>query len=260
MITEMIREKIGEGVFGRELYYFESVDSTNLAAKKFALDGAAEGSVVLAREQTSGTGRQGREWISEPGKDLACSLILRPAIDPARIGVLSLFASTGVAAALGAMTGMECRCKWPNDVLLGGKKVSGILSESILGGREVRAVVIGIGVNVNRDTFPPPIGDAATSLLLATGRPWEPGDVLARILRELESRYMFPASGRQDEACDAILNEWSERSAVLGREIVVEQGERQLRGRAVSVDADGSLVLETPQGVHHLAAGDVHIV
>jgi len=262
MDPENIRGKITTRLFGRELYYFDSLDSTNLAAKKFASDGAPEGSVIIAEEQTAGAGRQGRSWDSEPGRDLTFSVILRPEIDPPRIGVLSLFASVCVAAAVEKLSGVKAALKWPNDVLLPEKKVSGILSESMFSGGNPVTVVVGVGVNVNREHFPPDIAGKATSMRAAAGRDFDLGETLSAILVEMESRYPFGASGGRTPGAvlDDLIGEWTARSVVLGRTITVEQAGETVTGRAVSVAGDGSLMLDTAAGPRAIVAGDVHLI
>jgi BirA family biotin operon repressor/biotin-[acetyl-CoA-carboxylase] ligase len=257
-----IRNKIHTRSFGQELIFFDSIDSTNRAAKKFAADGAPDGSVILAAEQTEGAGRQGREWISEPGKDLTFSVIVRPGIAPSRLGILSLYASVSVSAAVEKVTGAECSCKWPNDVFLSGRKVAGILSESVFSGGDLLAVIIGIGLNVNRRKFPGELETSATSMSLATGRSFDLGDTLSVLLAELESRYRFAPAGDQTEEdiYGGIIADWTERNSVLGKPIVVEQGELKITGTARSVAEDGSLIVESSGGTHRVVAGDVHII
>src|SRR5208283_2326 len=184
-----IRKHIITQTFGKKIFAFDILDSTNVKAKSLALDDAQEGAIVIAEEQTAGKGRLGRSWSSEKGKNLTFSVIARPRISPQHLGILSLFAGVSVARALTTLTDKTIRCKWPNDVFLNNKKVCGILSESVASEKSITAVIIGIGINVNQKKFSPDLQEKATSLALETGRDFHRWQVLAAILKEIENCY-----------------------------------------------------------------------
>ncbi|HEX9615756.1 MAG TPA: biotin--[acetyl-CoA-carboxylase] ligase, partial [Bacteroidota bacterium] len=151
---ETLLSSLSTSLFGRKLFVFESIDSTNTCARTLAEAGMEEGAVVLAEYQTSGRGRHGRTWNAEPGENLLFSVLLRPAIPRTSAGFLTFFAAVSVAQALEEVSESRIECKWPNDLLLNGKKVSGILLENTFEKDRVDYSVIGIGINVNQSSFP----------------------------------------------------------------------------------------------------------
>jgi BirA family biotin operon repressor/biotin-[acetyl-CoA-carboxylase] ligase len=162
------------------------VDSTQAVAFALAADGAADGTVVVADSQVAGRGRRGRPWVDEPGASLLVSIVLRPRLEPARLSGLSLAAGVAVAGALTRTAGLTARLKWPNDVLVDGRKIAGILPEASTG-----RVRLGIGFNVNQTEaeLPEETVKPTTSLQVETGKDWDRGVLLAAILLELETRY-----------------------------------------------------------------------
>ncbi|MDX1531042.1 MAG: biotin--[acetyl-CoA-carboxylase] ligase, partial [Rhodothermales bacterium] len=174
--------------FGRPARGFRSLPSTNAEALTWAADGAAEGALVVAEAQTAGRGRLGRTWEAAPGRNLLVSLVLRPALPPERLGLVPLAAGLAVAEAVEAAVPPLCpRLKWPNDLLLGGRKACGVLLEGRTGGRAPSAVALGIGLNVNQTAFPDALAERATSLHLEAGRPVERAALLAALLERLEA-------------------------------------------------------------------------
>lgn len=256
MTAADILDRLTTKSFGREIRVHASLASTNDAAKDMAARGAPEGTVVVAIEQTAGRGRQDRSWHSAPGLNLTFSLIVRPKIVAGSIGVVSLFAAAAVAGAVSSLSGKDAGCKWPNDVVVGGRKISGILCESTVTGTKVSSVVIGIGLNVNQRTFPPDIARAATSIAIETGRDTETAAALAAVLASLE-----PAYRPEDPAWPAdVVAAWTARNVVLGSRIRAERGPSLVEGIARSVTPQGALRVETASGEVELTAGDVHIV
>jgi BirA family biotin operon repressor/biotin-[acetyl-CoA-carboxylase] ligase len=239
---------------GRELIVLESVDSTNTYAKTLASGAYVHGTMVITDRQTAGRGRMGRSWVSTGGKDLTFSLILRPPVVPERLGVLSIATGLAIAESIRAVSGLPALCKWPNDVLLGGKKCSGVLAEGVLERGEFRAIVVGIGLNVNQPAFPPELN--ATSLALAGGREFDRFAVLNTLLGHLEQRI------DQLERLDVhpLLDDWRGLNCMLGHEITVDQMGERIRGRAVDIDDDGKLVVSTDHDLVKFLAGDVHIL
>ncbi|MBI3665431.1 MAG: biotin--[acetyl-CoA-carboxylase] ligase [Acidobacteria bacterium] len=168
----------------RPIHYFASVDSTMRVAAELAQRGEPAGAVVIAEEQTAGRGRLGRSWFSEPETGLYFSVILRPEMAAAEAPVVTLALGLAVACAIQQTTGKACDLRWPNDVLLGGRKCAGILAEMAAEGERVRHIIAGIGVNVNHAVFPEDLAETATSLRIETGREWRRESLLAGILTE----------------------------------------------------------------------------
>jgi BirA family biotin operon repressor/biotin-[acetyl-CoA-carboxylase] ligase len=256
MTSDEILAGLTTSTFGRQLHVHASLGSTNDRAKKLASQGAPEGSVVVALDQTNGRGRQERSWISEPGKNLTFSVILRPRIRAELLGVVSLYAAAATAAAVSALAGKRAGCKWPNDVVIGGKKVSGILCESTITGTGVEAVIAGIGVNVNQREFPPSIASGATSIALESGSDTDLAAALRGLLESLESLYR-PAD---NDWPGSVLEAWTARNVILGSRVEARRGASMVTGIARSVTPTGALRIETDAGPLDLSAGDVHLL
>jgi len=225
---------------GRRIDYRASTESTMNVARTEAEGGAPEGTVVLAEEQTAGRGRFGRAWVSPAGKNLYLTLIMRPALH--RLRPLSVVTPLAVCLAVEETAGLAPRIKWPNDVLINGRKLSGILIESELSGQSVKYALVGPGVNVNFDIGElSEIGDIATSIKRELGRETSREELLASLLNHFESTYKRSSSTE-------ILDGWRSRLDTLGRHIRVTFGDQSLEGIAEDVDADGSLLLRTADG------------
>jgi BirA family transcriptional regulator, biotin operon repressor / biotin---[acetyl-CoA-carboxylase] ligase len=221
------------------------LDSTNAEALRLSSAGEPQGLVVVADSQTSGRGRLGRSWWAEPGTSLLASWLIRPALEPERLPLLSLAAGTAAARAASAAAGVEVRLKWPNDLLLDGRKLGGILAESDGHG----AVVVGLGLNVRQDAFPEEIRTTATSLAAGGGRTPARAWLLAATLSGFGARMEAPQDALEDyrALCDTI-----------GCMVRVERNDAaSLEGEAVDVTDTGALLLETPSGRIVVAAGDV---
>jgi BirA family biotin operon repressor/biotin-[acetyl-CoA-carboxylase] ligase len=215
-------------------------DSTNERAKRLAAGGAVPGTLVTADEQSAGRGRQGRSWVAPPGRALLMSVVLE--VDE-RTPLAPLAAAVAVCVAFPQANGI----KWPNDVWVDGRKVAGILIE---GRPQEGWAVLGIGLNVatEADEFPPDLRETATSLRAAgAAEPKTPRAALDELLPALDAWLAAPA--------DVVLSEWRERDALRGRRVRWSGGE----GVAAGVDGDGSLLVETGDGVQALHAGEVHL-
>lgn len=237
--------------FGRAVRAFDACGSTNTEAKAWARDGAPEGAVVLAEHQTAGRGRRGRAWTDAAGQNVLCSVVLRPSLPPDRLGLVTLAGGLAVADAIAGWTApVEPRIKWPNDVLLNGRKCCGMLLEADLGAMPF--VVLGIGLNVNQTDFPAEIADRATSLRLEAGRLVPRAPLFASLLERLE-RW----ADRLDDG-DAVRRAFESRMAGRGEAAVAHAAAgRTLEGRIEGVDASGALLLRTPDALHALHAGEV---
>lgn len=256
-VPTAIADALRTARFGRHLHYFETAGSTNDIARELARSGAPEGTLVLAEEQTRGRGRLGRSWLAPARSCLLLSLVARPALSVDEAFRLTMLCSVAAAAAVESETGLRPEIKWPNDLLLGGKKLAGLLSEaSALGGR-LEYAVVGIGLNVNFDPLAfPEIAPTATSLRSALGRPVSRLGLLRELLAEIEGRYsqLFATPSAED----VLWSEWRRRLGTLGQQVVVTEGERRERGLAVEVARDGSLLLRRDDGSEvAIAVGDV---
>lgn len=237
--------------FGRAVRAFGACGSTSTEAKAWARDGAPEGAIVLAEHQTAGRGRLGRAWTDAAGQNLLCSVVLRPSLPPDRLGLVTLAGGLAVADAVSEWTApVEPVIKWPNDVLLSGRKCCGMLLEADLGAAPF--VVLGIGLNVNQTDFPDEIADRATSLRLETGRVVPRAPLLARLLERLE-RW----ADRLDDG-EAVRRAFEDRMAGRGETAVAHAaGGQPLEGRIEGVDASGALLLRSGDMLHTLHAGEV---
>jgi BirA family biotin operon repressor/biotin-[acetyl-CoA-carboxylase] ligase len=238
------------------IYHFETADSTNDRAKILGAQGAAEGTLVVAETQTAGRGRLGRSWSSPPGVAIYASLLLRPPLPPSELPQITLSTAVAVVRALTRAVGVTPGIKWPNDLILRGKKLGGILTEMETESDQIRYLVVGMGLNVNNPDFPPELGGRATSLYRAEGRPFSRLAILQAWLEEFEALYgQFLARGFPE-----ILEEWQRHSVTLGKYVAVRQGPRQVEGLAREVAEDGALVLETARGeVVRVTSGEITV-
>jgi len=250
------------------IHRFESVSSTNDLAIRMAEEGAPEGTVVVALEQTAGKGRYGRHWVS-PAGGLYLSIILRPDVPFDRFWQIAFVSSLAACEAIGEVSGLDARIKWPNDVLLNGRKVCGILVEArgterptsnVQGPtskvqRPTRtAVVVGIGMNVNNEAFPGEIAETATSIALEVGHPISMAKAEESLLSHLDARYeQYVRDG-----FDPILEAWRVLDCTAGRRVEVNTPEGLVAGTALEVDSGGDLVLQRDDGsTARITAGDV---
>jgi BirA family biotin operon repressor/biotin-[acetyl-CoA-carboxylase] ligase len=241
---------------GRDIRVFQETTSTNDVVEKLARDGVNEGVVVFAEAQSKGRGRLGRKWLSPPGKGLWFSVLLRPALRPQAATQLTVASATALRRAIAAQTGLNPEIKWPNDILLGQRKVAGILTELKAELDRVNYLILGIGVDVNLSPsdFPPDLSKTATSLSAELGRPVSRADLAVAVLRELDADYArVKANGFA-----AIAEEWESHCTTLGRNVSITIGERQIRGRAESLGDEGALLLRTEHGhLERIVGGDV---
>ena len=248
--SKTLRDALTTRFVGRRLEYRAVLGSTQDLARRLAQAGAAEGTVVLAGRQTAGRGRLGRSFISPRG-GLYFTVVLRPALEQLR--PLPIVAALAVARGLERVAGLRTALKWPNDVLVGGRKICGILVESELMGQAVSYALVGIGVNVNTDMAAyPEIAAIATSVTAEAGRSVSREALAVAVLSELEALYLAVQSGRR------VQDEWRARLETLGRQVCVTSGQTVEEGLAEDVDGDGSLILLRPDGSRvSIAAGDV---
>ena len=243
-------------VIGRDIHVFERTTSTNDVIEKLARDGVKEGAVVFAESQTKGRGRLGRKWISPERKGLWFSVLLRPDLRPQETTQLTVASATALRRAIQSETGLNPEIKWPNDILIRGKKVAGILTELSAELDRVKHVILGVGVdvNLNANEFPAELRKTATSLKVETGRTVSRPELATAILRELDHDYARVCGHFFADVAD----EWEAHCTTIGREVTIRTGERKIRGRAESLDEDGALLLRTEHGhLERIIGGDV---
>lgn len=242
---------------GNRLEYFDEVDSTNIRARKLAEEGAPHGTLVVADSQTAGKGRRGRSWTSPKGFGIWMSLVLRPPIRPVEASMLTLVAGMAVVKGIRRTTDLNAMIKWPNDVVLSGKKICGILTEMSTEEENIRYVITGIGINVNMCSFPDEIGEKATSLKKELGKEVKRSYVIAAVAEAFEEYYEIflrtcDMSGLIDEYHKALVN--------LEKQVTVLKPQDQYQGKALGIDCEGSLLVEREDGVvEAVISGEVSV-
>ena len=241
------------------IHYYQEVDSTNTIACRLALGGAREGEVVVADAQTKGKGRLDRTWQSPPGSNLYASMILRPKISPAMAPQITLMAGVAVAEFLSGCCPGDVSIKWPNDVLLRGKKVCGILTEMKAAAGSVDFIILGIGLNINMNhqDFDPSLRDAATSLKIETGVVYDRLDVASKLFDFIEKWYkVFLSTG-----FIGLRDTWLRHADILGKRIKVVFKDEFQTGIVTGIDDDGTIMMKDENGVNQrVIAGDVHLL
>jgi BirA family biotin operon repressor/biotin-[acetyl-CoA-carboxylase] ligase len=227
------------------IHRFDTIDTTMREAAERAERGEPAGTVVIAEEQTAGRGRLGRSWVSERGVGLYCSMILRPAIPAADAAVVTLAQGLAVARAIGRVAAVACDLRWPNDVLLNGRKCCGILTEMAAAGDQVRYVIAGVGVNVNHSAMPAELAEAATSLRIETGCEYSREALLAEILKETEY-YLSVLLERGPRAIVELFSRASSYAA--GRRVVIWNGTSEVEGWTAGLTPSGTLLLRRDDG------------
>jgi len=252
--------KLSTHILGNPLHFFPTIDSTNTYAARLAHEGAFEGTTVIADSQSGGKGRLGRSWVSPPGVNLYLSVILRPPVSTAVAPQLNLLAAIAVADAIRETTRLSPAIKWPNDVLVADKKVCGILAEMQTDTGGLRAVIVGIGVNINAplSAFPEELRDKASSLLIAGGQTIERSTFTASLLTHLEKSYVLWLQ----EGFSTLRLRWERYAAhLLGTRISVAVPEGTVVGTVLGLDRDGGLLVQGDNGERHrLLAGDVTVL
>lgn len=246
-------------ILDQTVWSYASLDSTNVRAAELAALGAREGTLVVADRQSAGRGRMKRVWDSPAGGGLWFSLILRPNVQPEHGAQLTLVAAVAVAVALREATCLKCAIKWPNDLLVNGRKLCGILSEMVLDDSEIAYAVVGIGLNVNlrKEDFSGELADAATSVCLETGRIWDRNAVLQAILASFETWYGIWL----ENGFERIRVEWLKRSCTIGNLVKVRDDDQEIfSGIAEGMDVDGCLIVRDKDGItEKFDFGEIHL-
>jgi BirA family biotin operon repressor/biotin-[acetyl-CoA-carboxylase] ligase len=255
LLPEILRPLLRSTIFDDHIHHFYKIGSTNTAAMAAAADGAPEGSVFLAEEQTAGRGRGANSWQSPQSTGIYCSVILRPALPPSEVLVLSLAAGLAVQSAIQQVDSrVTADLKWPNDLLIGGKKVCGILTEMNAEATRVRYIVVGIGINVNQASFPKDL--PATSLRLVTGSEWSRVDLAAALLKSLHREYRQLLDNA--DARESILRRFAENSSwVQGKAVRIEENGAAFEGTTEGLDPRGFLQVRTAKGMQTVLSGTV---
>lgn len=250
---EIIRRGLVTEFMGQEIICYQSIGSTNEVAKELAKQGAPQGTLVIAEEQTEGKGRRGRSWLAPAGSSLLISLVLYPPLTASQIPRLTMASSLAVAYAIEETSNLSVHFKWPNDILLRGKKAGGILTEISIGGEILDHAVVGIGLNVNLDVRQiPEIADTATSLSMELGREVSRLELLRSVLRFMEREYRLLQQGELPG------EKWATRLSLPGQKVKVTTPWGQQSGWAEGVDADGALIVRRDDGTKaYITVGEV---
>ena len=251
----VLKQRLKGSLFGKRIYHFFKTDSTNRVAFELGHAGEAEGAVVLAEEQTAGRGRAGRTWHSERAAGVYLTLLLRPKLAPVQAPLLTMMAGLSAHTAVEAVTGLAVDLKWPNDLIIRGKKAGGILTEMHAEPGQVRFVIVGIGLNVNQEQFPGELANVATSLRQETGKPQPRMELLVRLLREFESDY----NRFVREGVASVVKRFEVLSSYAhGKRVSVTNGVESYLGTTAGLGPEGLLQVERDDGrVVTVIAGDV---
>ena len=260
MLPQLIRERLMTQTLGKNLYHFYSIDSTNAFASRLLNHGkrVPDGTVIIAESQTAGKGRRGRTWHSEQEYGLYFSVVLRPRIPPGFAPLFTLGTAVALHNAIESTTRLEVDIKWPNDLLVNGMKVCGILAEMQAEFDRVNSLIIGVGVNVNHSGFPVDIAATATSLRIASGHEHSRIGLFVEFLEELENLLMrFEKYGTAASA--VIIESWTSKSSFAnGRRLEINDGFRTIEGTTRGLNPFGALRLETWDGkIEEVYSGDV---
>lgn len=242
------------GIFGTNVHFYPEVGSTNDVAKDLAAQHAPEGTVVLADFQLAGRGRLGRSWMAPPGSSLLTSVLFRPELHVERIHRLVMVVALAMADACRDVAGVQIDVKWPNDLLIGGRKVAGILPESAIQGNRAAWVIVGIGVNVNQHFEEGhPLAHLAISLCEAAGHDINRVNLFGRFLVHLNHWH-------QHLPDDSLHAAWRSRCTTLGQQVEISLPHGSVRGEAADIDGDGALWVRTDAGLRRIVAGEATIV
>ena len=241
--------------WGHPVLFWESLDSTQIPAKELARKGAPEGLIVTTSFQTSGRGRLGRRWVSAPEGGIFFSLVIRPALPPESIQLLSLVSALSVQDALFALHGVRCQLKWPNDILWKDRKLCGILTEVSSEPGMVHFAVTGIGINANSSALSLDEGGETASLFSITGKKAHRGELIAGVVRYLHSAVRgLENPGGSKRA----LSDYASRCDTLGKRVRVVSDEGEVTGEAIALGGNGEIIIRTKDGIRSFTSADVN--
>ncbi len=242
---------------GRELYVYDTTDSTNIQAKRLGENGAAHGALIAADKQSEGRGRRGRSWESPKGSSISVSLLLRPKFAPDKASMLTLVMAYSVQKAIKICTGLEVQIKWPNDIVIHGRKLVGILTEMSTEIDYINYVVIGVGINVNMEGFPEEIAEKATSLRIECGHEIQRSLLIAEILRQFERDY---ETFSQTKDLSGLREKYNACLVNCGKEVMIHGTERPYRAIALGINDAGELRVRCEDGTEKaIYAGEVSV-
>lgn len=242
---------------GRRVVYFEETDSTNLRAKEAGEKGETHGSLYVADCQISGKGRRGRSWESPSGTSIYMTLLLRPKILPGKAPQMTLLMALAVADGIRKVTGLSTQIKWPNDIILNGKKICGILTEMSAEIDYINYVVVGVGINCNQETFPEELQEKATSLKLESGQEIQRAAVIAAVMESFEKYYQI---FEKTEDLSGFLDEYNELLVNREREVLVLEPGQEYEAYALGINSSGELIVKTADGQkREIFAGEVSV-
>lgn len=250
-----IQKHLRTSKFARQMTLLDSCSSTQVVAHELLLSNEYDGHVIISEEQTEGKGRLGREWNSSKGKGLWMSWIMKPNILPHEAPPITLVASLAVAAAIENVTGIQADIKWPNDLLIKGKKFGGILTELQSTPDQIEAIIMGIGLNINHDfeDFSPDLQSIATSVAIEKGEKVERAQIIAEIANQLEASIsLFEQQGFL-----AFKDRWESQSSMIGKPVSARTIRESIEGVAVGINEYGALLVATSTGIRPLFSGDV---
>jgi BirA family biotin operon repressor/biotin-[acetyl-CoA-carboxylase] ligase len=255
LTADMLRQRLRGSLFGKRIYHFFKTDSTNRVALELGHAGEPEGAVVLAEEQTAGRGRSGHTWHSERATGIYATLLLRPRLAPVQAPLLTMMAGLSAYAAVQAVTGLNLDLKWPNDLLINGKKVGGILTEMHAEPTLVRFVIVGIGINVNQEQFPADLAGKSTSLRIESGRAQSRPEVLVQFLRQFERDY---SEFLREGAKNVVKRFEATSSYARGKRVRVTNGRVSFTGITAGLEEEGLLRVKRDTGeTTAVIAGDI---
>ncbi len=253
---EEVMSGLDTRILGKVVHFFPTIDSTQHRAHALAKEGAPEGTVVIADEQVGGKGRLGRVWHSPPSTGISMSLLLRPKLELHRCPQLTLLAAVALVEAIRQETGLPVTIKWPNDILLNGKKICGILTELNAESDCINYLIIGMGINVNTPSFPEEIGQIATSLMLEKGEPVKRVKLIQNILGKLEDLY----AQYLEEGFAPIKARWESHAISIGKRVIIRQLSGTMVGMALGIDDDGVLLVQKDDGsLEKVYSADIEI-
>lgn len=249
IVPDNILYGLNTSLIGRNIHFEETVDSTQNIAQMLALEGAAEGTLVVAEEQLGGRGRLERKWQSPKYKGIWMSLILKPSIPIMKTPQLTLLTAVAVVQGIQEATGVQANIKWPNDLLVNGKKLTGILTEMQADSDRIHSLIIGIGINVNQqlEDFPEELQESATSIYLETNKSWDRAKIIQEIMKQIEKLYLLYL----EKGFYPIKLLWESYSISLGNKVTANTLNGSIFGLAKGITDDGVLLLEDEEGVVH---------
>ena len=241
---------------GQEIYYYDVTDSTNIRAKELAEEGHPSGTLVVADRQEAGRGRRGRSWDSPSGTGIFMTLLLKPEMNPNHASMLTLVAAMAVARAISKCAGTEALIKWPNDIVIGGKKICGILTEMSAQFDFINHIVIGIGINVHNEHFPEEIAETAGSIFLQTGKRIRRAELIEQILERFEHYY---AIFMETEDLSGLVREYNSILVNMNKSVRVLDPKEPFEGKAMGITKKGELIVDTWESRKMVSSGEVSV-